>query len=76
MGWWLGAPILVCICRICGFAAEPTLELLIRNPLDSRVPAAPTPTEWDLKPLVDNCTLRGSDFLSFGSSHAGVALTR
>jgi hypothetical protein len=47
------------ICRIRGFAAEPALELLISNPLDLRVPVAPTLTERDLKPLVSICTLRG-----------------
>jgi hypothetical protein len=51
------------ICRICGSAAEAALELLISNPLDSRAPVAPSLVEWDLRPLVSNCTLRGSGFL-------------
>jgi hypothetical protein len=50
------------IYKICGFAAEPALELLISNPLDLRVPVAPTPAERDLNPLVRIRTLRGSDF--------------
>jgi hypothetical protein len=57
-------PRLGCICRIRGFAAELTLELLISNPIDSRAPVAPTLTEWDLRPLVSNRTLRGFGFSS------------
>jgi hypothetical protein len=52
------------ICRTRGVVAEPTLELLISNPLDSRAPVAPTHDEWDLRPLVSNRTLRESDFSS------------
>jgi hypothetical protein len=50
------------ICRIRGFAAEPALELLISNHLDSRVPVVPTLTEQELKPLVSIRTLPGSGF--------------
>jgi hypothetical protein len=50
-------PHFVYICRIHGFAAKPTLELLISNPLDSRVPVAPTLAKRGLKPLVSVCTL-------------------
>jgi hypothetical protein len=53
-------PSLGYICRIRGFAAEPALELLISNHLDSRVPVVPTLTERDLKPLVSIRTLRRS----------------
>jgi hypothetical protein len=44
--------------------AEPTLELLISNPLNLRASVAPTFDEWDLTPLISSCTLRGSDFSS------------
>jgi hypothetical protein len=37
--------------------AEPTLELLINNPLNLRASLAPTFDEWDLTPLISNCTL-------------------
>jgi hypothetical protein len=53
---------LVYICRTRGFVAKPALELLISNPLYSRVPVAPTIAKQGLKPLVCMCTLRGSDF--------------
>jgi hypothetical protein len=65
------------ICKTRGFAAEPTLELLISNPLDFRAPVAPTLKEWDLRPLVSNRTLRGSDFFEHLTWAArGVTLTR
>jgi hypothetical protein len=57
-------PRLDCICRIRGFAHEPTLVLLISNPPDSRVLVALALTERDLKPLVSSRTLRGSGFSS------------
>jgi hypothetical protein len=44
--------------------AEPTLELLISNPLNLRASVAPTFDEWDLSPLINNRTLRGCDFSS------------
>jgi hypothetical protein len=57
-------PRLVYIFRMRRVVAEPTLELLISNPLDLRASVAPAFDEWDLTPLISNCTLRGSDFLS------------
>jgi hypothetical protein len=51
-----------CICRVRGFAVEPTLELLISNPPDSGALAVPTLTEWDSRPLVNDHTIRGSVF--------------
>jgi hypothetical protein len=59
-------PRLNCICRICGFAVKPTLELLISNPQDSRAPVAPTLAERVSRELVSNHTLRGSGFWSPG----------
>jgi hypothetical protein len=53
---------LVYIYRMCRVVAEPTLELLISNPLNLRASVAPTFDEWDLTPLINNRTLRGSDF--------------
>jgi hypothetical protein len=49
-------PYLGCICRIHGFATEPTLELLISSPPGSRAPVAPALTERVSKPLVSNHT--------------------
>jgi hypothetical protein len=57
-------PRLVYIYRVRGFAAEPALELLICNPLDSRAHVAPALTEQVLRPLVSNRTLRGSGLSS------------
>jgi hypothetical protein len=45
------------ICRTRRVVAEPTLELLISNPLNLRAPVAPTLDEWDLRPLVSFRTL-------------------
>jgi hypothetical protein len=59
-------PRLSCICRVREFTVEPTLELLIGNPLESRAPVAPALTERVSKPLVSNRTLRGSGFSSLG----------
>jgi hypothetical protein len=64
-------PHLYCICRICGFAVELSLELLISNPLESRAPVAPALTERVSRPLVSNRTLRGSGFSSFGLGPRG-----
>jgi hypothetical protein len=64
------------ICRTRGFAAEPTLELLISNPLDSRAPVAPTLVEGDSRPLVSTPPFEGLFFRSLGSGRAGVTLTR
>jgi hypothetical protein len=47
-------------------AVDPVHELLISNPLESRAPVACALVEQVLRPLVGNCTLRGSDFLSPG----------
>jgi hypothetical protein len=44
--------------------AEPTLELLISNPLNLRASVVLTFDEWDLSPQISNRTLRGSDFSS------------
>jgi hypothetical protein len=44
--------------------AEPTLELLISNPLNLRASVVATFDEWGLSPLTSNRTLRGSDFSS------------
>jgi hypothetical protein len=59
------------ICRTRGLAAEPTLELLINNPLESRVPVAPALTKRASRPLVGNYTLRGSSFSSLGLGPCG-----
>jgi hypothetical protein len=40
--------------------AEPTLELLISNPLNLRASVAPTLDEWELRPLISSHTLQGS----------------
>jgi hypothetical protein len=45
---------------------EPVHELLISNPLKSRALVAPAFVEQVLRPLVSNCTLRGSYFSSPG----------
>jgi hypothetical protein len=59
-----GCPHLIYICSAYGLAAEPALELLISNPLESWAPAAPALIEWVSRPLVSNRTLRGSHFSS------------
>jgi hypothetical protein len=43
---------------------EPVLKLLISNPLESGAPVAPALVERVSRPLVSNCTLRGSNFTS------------
>jgi hypothetical protein len=55
-------PRLFYICRIHGPMDKPALELLISNPLDSRVPVAPTLAKRGMEPLVCKRTIRGSDF--------------
>jgi hypothetical protein len=52
-------PCLYYICRTCRVVAEPTLELLISNPLNLRAFVAPTLDKWDLRPLISSRTLRG-----------------
>jgi hypothetical protein len=59
-------PRLSYICRVRGYAVEPTLELLISNPLESRAPVVPALTERVSRPPVSNRTLRGSGFSSPG----------
>jgi hypothetical protein len=56
---------------IHGFVVEPTLELLISNPLESRAPVAPALTKRVSGPLVGNHTLRGSGFSSLGLRPCG-----
>jgi hypothetical protein len=57
--------------------AEPTLELLISNPLNLRAPVVPTLDEWDLRPLVSNRTLQGFDFFEHLARAApGVTLSQ
>jgi hypothetical protein len=55
-------PCLIYICRAHGLAAGPALELLISNPLDSRVSVAPTLAKQGLEPPDRMRTLRGSGF--------------
>jgi hypothetical protein len=55
-------PSLGYICRTLRVVAEPTLELLISNPLNLRASVAATFNEWDLTPSISNRTLQGSDF--------------
>jgi hypothetical protein len=55
-------PRLVYIRRTRRVAVEPTLELLISNPLNPRASVVPTSDEWVLSPLISYRTLRGSDF--------------
>jgi hypothetical protein len=50
-------PHLIYIYRTRGFAVELTLELLISNPLELRVPVVPSLTERFSGPLVGNRTL-------------------
>jgi hypothetical protein len=54
------------ICKTRGIAVGPAHELLINNPLESRVPVAPALAEWASRPLVGNRTLRGLGFSSLG----------
>jgi hypothetical protein len=54
------------ICRARGLAVELACELLISNLLESRAPVEPAVAELAARPLVDNRTLRGSDFSSPG----------
>jgi hypothetical protein len=60
VGWRLGAPVL--FTSAGRESLEPTIELLISNPLNLGASVAPTFDEWDLSPLISNRTLRGSDF--------------
>jgi hypothetical protein len=55
-------PSLIYIYRAHELAAEPALELLISNPLDSRVSVAPTLAKRGLEPPDCMRTLRGSGF--------------
>jgi hypothetical protein len=70
------------ICRAHGFAAEPTLRLLISNPLDSRAPVASTLVEvylggtsqcshpsrvWFFEPLAR--AVQGSHLIGKGPRH-------
>jgi hypothetical protein len=63
-GSWV--PPTFCICKTRGLAVGPAHELLISNPRESRAPVAPALAEWASRPLVGNCTLRGSGFSSLG----------
>jgi hypothetical protein len=64
------------ICRVREFAAEPTLELLISNPPNSRAPVVPALTERVSRPLVSNCTLEGLVSRALVSGGVAVTLSR
>jgi hypothetical protein len=51
-----------CICETRGLEVGLAHESLISNPHESRAPVAPTLTECSSRPMVGNCTLRGSGF--------------
>jgi hypothetical protein len=57
-------PRLIYIYRAHGLVAKPALELLISNPLDSRVSVVPTLAKRGLEPPDHMRTLRGSVFSS------------
>jgi hypothetical protein len=59
-------PRVIYIRRARRLPAEPALELLISNPLESRAPVAPALVERVSRALVSNGTLRVSDFSSTG----------
>jgi hypothetical protein len=59
-GSWV--PSTFCIFRTRGLAAGPALKPLISSLCKLRAPVAPAPAERVSRPLVGNCTLRGSGF--------------
>jgi hypothetical protein len=65
VGWQLVLPTF-CICRTRGPEVGLAHEPLISNPRELMAPVAPTLAEWASRPLVENRTLRGSNFSSLG----------